>query len=355
MTEVAIITDIHFDVRNGSSYFASKYLQFFENVFFPELQRRNIKTVWILGDTWEYRTKIHAASLNFALSSFFDRLAAADIKVIMIYGNHDVAFRTDNSVNTIDFLGDMYPNIHVVRDFETIMHDDVPVHFVSWINKSNSEEMFRKIAEVTPSILCGHLEVNGFETTRGITAHGMMEPTLFDRFQRVFSGHFHIRANRGSIYYLGNPFQTNWGDYGYDRGFHIFDPSSLDLQFIKNPFEVYAVIEYDDGTDIDAFPYEQYAEKIVRVYIPSYRDVNPGKLGIFNERLQSTTKLAEVVEQSKESRLQMDLDMSSHFDNRTLINSYIDQMDTPKSIDKDKLSRLFMNVYNEALTMVERE
>ena len=39
----------------------------------------------------------------------------------------------------------------------------------------------------------GHLELNGFEAHPGHVMERGMDKTLFDKFKRVFSGHYHSK------------------------------------------------------------------------------------------------------------------------------------------------------------------
>ena len=352
--KVAILCDIHFDVRNGSAFFSGKYKEFFDKVFFPTLRARGIKTLWILGDTWEYRTKINSVSLNFAIRNFFDKLEDEGIDTTIIYGNHDVAYRADNSINTIDFLGKMYDNLRVVRDFETIEVFGQPINFMPWIHAKNYQEAMDFMVSAPPTVLCGHFEINGFETTKGQYAHGGLEPNIFNKFDKVFSGHFHIRSNQGSIHYLGNPFQTNWGDYGYERGFHFFDVVTHELEFVSNPFDIYAKIDYNDDVDIGAFDYSIFDNMIVRVYIPSYATTNQNKLALFLDKLQQVAYSTEVVEREAVAVLNETGEIE-FLDNKELIDKYITEVVEAPNVDKVLLMSMFNELYVEAQNMVERE
>jgi hypothetical protein len=69
---VALITDQHWGVRNGSKFFLDNYEKFYEQVFFPTLDEMGIKHLWILGDFWEYRTRVDTISLYRAQKIFID-------------------------------------------------------------------------------------------------------------------------------------------------------------------------------------------------------------------------------------------------------------------------------------------
>ena len=84
------ITDIHFGVRSNSDIFLKEYEKFFEGFFFPYARENGIKRVINLGDTWEDRRSINPKTLHAARGMFFDMLVDNNMKMDMIYGNHDV-------------------------------------------------------------------------------------------------------------------------------------------------------------------------------------------------------------------------------------------------------------------------
>ena len=80
LSKIALITDIHFGVRNSSLYFISRQKLFFINIFFAYLDKHNIKTVLCLGDTFEDRKTINILALQECRKMFFDELKSRDIE-----------------------------------------------------------------------------------------------------------------------------------------------------------------------------------------------------------------------------------------------------------------------------------
>ncbi len=351
---VAMITDQHFGVRNGSKFFLDNYEKFYSEIFFPTLDEQGIKHLWILGDTWEYRTRIDSVSLWRAQQMFFDRLEERDIQVTIIYGNHDVAYKNRNDINSIDFLGRMYPNIHVVKTFETIEFDGTPINFVSWVNNSNLDACLEFMQTCPPTVLCGHFEIKSFEMIKGHVCEHGFDKKIFDRFDQVYSGHFHTVSTDGRIFYISNPSQTNWSDYGLDKGFRIFDTTTRDLEFVPNPFDVYAKIAYNDDLDIMSFDYDSYKDMIVRVYIESYATTNQHKISLFMEKLNKVVHSADLIEVD-ETQFVNESGEIEFVDNHQLIEKYIDEVVQSPKIDKSVLKSMFNEMYREALDMAETE
>ena len=78
----------------------------------------------------------------------------------------------------------------------------------------------------------GHLNINWYPMCKGrLSDHGY-DRKDFSKFDMVFSGHFHTKSNDDKIHYLGAPYQMNWNDYDDQKGFHILDLKTREVEFI---------------------------------------------------------------------------------------------------------------------------
>ena len=244
---VALITDQHLDGRKGSVIFWEYFLEFYNEVFFPTLQKKGITTVIDLGDTFDNRKGIDFNVWNRIRRLYFDRIRELGITLHMITGNHDVYYKNTNDINSPELLLSDYENIIVYSKPTTTTIEGVPICIIPWINYENEAETYQEIKQTSAKIVMGHLELDGFEITPGMLYEGGMSPDVFIKFKQVFSGHFHHKSRKGNITYLGNPYQMFWNDYKDPRGFHLYEPSSNKLSFIKNPYEIFQKIYYDDA------------------------------------------------------------------------------------------------------------
>ena len=240
--KIAIITDQHFGARKSSRVFHDFFNKFYTNVFFPTLKKRGIDTVLDLGDTYDNRRTLDLWAANWSKTEYFDKLRDMGITVHSLVGNHTAYFKDTNDVNTLTGIVGEYNNLHIYNKATEVEIGGLPILFIPWINQQNSEETYKKIEDSKCPVAMGHLELNGFEAHRGyIMDHGD-STAPYRHFEKVFSGHFHRKSTRGNISYLGNPYQIYWNDYRDQRGFHIFDTETLELEFIKNPYEIYEKI-----------------------------------------------------------------------------------------------------------------
>ena len=108
------------------------------------------------------------------------------------------------------------------------------------------QKAIRTIENTKATIAMGHLEVKGFEMHSGhMNEHGL-EKSMFKRFEKVMSGHFHKKSDDGHIYYLGTQYEMTWSDYNCPKGFHIFDTETRELSRIENPNLMFKKIIYND-------------------------------------------------------------------------------------------------------------
>ena len=244
--KIALVTDTHFGARNDSPIFMEHFMRFFDRVFFPRIEAEGIDTIIHLGDFLDRRKFVNFLTLNAVQNGFVKRLEQSGAKMHCILGNHDIFYKNKSEVNS---LQELFSDRFVVHDTPKVLDfDGLPIAMLPWINKENEAESLKFITETHAPILCGHLELNGFQVLRNTPFDGGMDSDLFKKFHAVYTGHFHTRHSRENVHYLGCPYQITLNDYGDKKGFHILDTATRDLEFVKNPHNIFTQIRYDDST-----------------------------------------------------------------------------------------------------------
>ena len=343
--KVAIITDQHFGARKSSRIFHDYFKDFYDNVFFPTLEKENIKVVFDLGDTFDNRKAVDIWSVNWSRKYYFDRLQEMGIEVHSLVGNHTAYYKDTNKINTLEnFLGE-YPNVKIYDSPTEVMIGGLPILFVPWICQDNQEETYKLIEETECEVAMGHLELNGFEAHKGFIMNHGIDKGLFSKFKQVFSGHYHTKSSHENCHYLGNPYQIYWNDWGDDRGFHIYDTNTLNKTFYENPYKIFAKVFYDERKLPDP---KEYSGKIVKVIVE--RKTDPAKFEYFISQLyvNGVHEIKVVEDSSFESQLEDSLDIEKE-DTLTVLEQYVDGMEYH---DKDGIKVLLKSLYVEALEMV---
>tara|TARA_B100000965_G_scaffold67065_1_gene52581 strand:+ start:713 stop:1753 length:1041 start_codon:yes stop_codon:yes gene_type:complete len=341
--QVAIITDQHFGFKKGSKLYLEYFQKFYDEVFFPTIEKMGITTVLDLGDTFDNRKGVDLYSLEWAKRNYFSRLASNKVSVISIVGNHTAYYKNTNEINTIDLLLREYDNITILSECEELEVGGLPILFIPWINQENSAKTYKMIKESKAKVAMGHLELNGFVATHGHTMEHGADFDCYNKFKQVFSGHYHTRSNNGKIYYLGNPYEMFWNDVNDKRGFHIYDTETLKLKTINNPNALYKIINYND-TPRQLFKFSEYNGKIVKVivrqkssekeydmFMDALFKANPVDVKVI-ERTDDLIFGGEIVEQTE--------------DTMTLLDKYVDDLET--NLNKSKIKGLIKEIYQQA-------
>ena len=283
--KIALVTDTHFGARNDNQNVNDYFYKFYDNIFFPELEKRGITTCVHLGDVVDRRKFISFKIANDFRQRFINRFAELGIDLHIIIGNHDTYYKNTNEVNSMEELvGKDRCNIYTGP--EVVEFDGVPIQFIPWINANNYDESMTALSHSPAQIAMGHLEVNGFEMHKGHFADGSYDKELFRRFDIVMSGHFHHKSDDGQIYYLGTPYEIYWNDYEDPRGFHIFDTETRELERIVNPYRIFEKVYYDDTTtDYTDYDMSKLKDMYVKVIVVNKKDLY--QFDKFVDKLQS--------------------------------------------------------------------
>ena len=343
--KVAIITDQHFGARKNSKLFHDYFLNFYENVFFPSLEKEGISVVVDLGDTFDSRKGIDFAALAWAKDHYYDRLADMGIEVHTVVGNHTAYYKNTNDINAVDLLLREYCNIRIYSEPTEIRLGNLDVLLLPWINPENESNTYSLIKTTTCICAMGHLELAGFRVNSQIIMEHGLESKLFEKFSRVYSGHYHTRSNDGRVFYLGNPYEIYWSDWNDTRGFTIFDTETLDHHHIDNPYNMFEIINYDeDTTKLDS----DYENNIVKVVIKNKK--NQLKYEKFLDKLYSQNPAeVKIVENFEVNIKDFEEDIESE-DTISILDRYIQESETNK--DKTRIMSIMREVHKESCEMV---
>ena len=345
--KIALLNDTHFGCRNDSPAFIEYQNIFYNDLFFPYLQQNNIKTLILLGDVVDRRKFInHNTAHNFK-KVFWNRLDELGIDTHIIIGNHDTYYKNTNEVNAMQNL-DISKEAKVYTHATTVNFDNLPILFIPWICDDNEAETIRTIENTQSTIAMGHLEIKGFEMHNGhMNEHGT-EKSIFKRFEKVMSGHFHKKSDDGHIYYLGTQYEITWSDYKCPKGFHIFDTETRELSRVENTNTIFKKIVYNDKeTNYDEFNITPYDKSFIKLYVSNKTDTDMYER--LMDRLYNHINLhaIDVIEDPTDIGASVPENLLEQGeDTLTFLGNYIDQIDV--KIDKQKLKAFAKELYMEA-------
>ena len=345
--KIAIITDQHFGARKNSKLFHDYFLKFYEDVFFPTLEKEGITTIIDMGDTFDSRKGIDFSALAWSKDHYFDRLKEMGCEVHTIVGNHTAYYKNTNDINAIDLLLREYDNVKIYAETTPILVDNLSILLVPWINKENEEQTLSMIKKSNSPVCMGHLELKGFKVNEYVIMEHGFDYKPFGKFEKVYSGHFHTRSNQENIYYLGNPYEMFWNDIGDQRGFHLFDTETLEHIPVNNPYSIFSKIYYED-TPYQTFDTRQYEDKIVKLIVRKKSDLK--QFEKFVDKLYSSNVAELKVVENFDFQESKEFEAFESEDTMSILNRYIEEAEI--DLDKSRIQKIMQDNYQEACELV---
>jgi len=265
--KVAICTDIHFGLKSNSLVHNQDCADFID-WFIATAREQGCETGMFLGDWHHHRASINLQTLHFSLQSL-QKLSAAFDNFYFIPGNHDLYYRDKRDIHGAEWAQHL-PNITVVNDW----FQDGDVVIAPWLVGDDH----KRIPKMSAKYMFGHFELPHFKMNAMVEMpdHGEVKVDSFGGFDKVFSGHFHLRQQKKNINYIGNCFPHNFADAGdADRGMMILEWGSEPVYHAWPGQPLYRVLKLSQV--IDSAPKILVPNMHVRVELDidiSYEEAN---------------------------------------------------------------------------------
>ena len=344
MGKIALINDTHLGCRNDNPNYHEYIYKFWEEQFFPYIEQNNIDTIIHLGDVLDRRKYVNFKTLQDFNERIVKRLNAYNVHIIV--GNHDTYYKNTNNVNAPQELLSQY---HVYSQPTKVTIDDMNMLMIPWVTPENYDKTKMMLEQESADMVLGHLEIKGFEMHNGHVSDTGLEQSLFSRYEKVLSGHFHKKSDDGRIYYLGTQYEITWSDYKCPKGFHIFDTDTREVERVSNPYRMYKKLYYNDKeTNYSDFDLSEFDNSYVKIFVTNKTDED-----MYNnlvERFYNTISVHElqIIEDPIDvaSTVRSDI-LEQGEDTLTFLGNYIDQAETGE-LNKHKLKEFARELYGEA-------
>ena len=140
-----------------------------------------------------------------------------------------------------------------------------------------------------------------------------------------------------------------WNDYKDQRGFHIYDTDTDKLRYIKNPFEIFQKVFYNDlENDYTNVSTDHFKDSFVKVIVEEKRDYTQFE-NFVDKIYREGAYDVKIVETLVDTEAVDDVDLNIK-DTLTLLSEYIDEIDL--SVDKTDLKKLMQSLYIESCEVV---
>jgi len=348
---IAILNDSHCGARNSADIFLDYFATFYSDIFFPYCDKHAIKQIIHLGDFYDQRKLVNFKALHHNRKTFLEPMRERGMTMDIIPGNHDVFYRNTNDLCSLkELLGYFVENVNIVMTPRVMDYAGCKIALLPWINQENYSDSLQFIQTCQASIIGAHLELDGFDMAKGVAAHGGMDPAIFNRFEQVWTGHYHTKSKKGNISYLGTQYEMTWSDADDAKYFHIFDTDTREITAVRNPHTIFTKIIYNDKID-SVLPVVTSAtvnRKLVKVLVVAKTDLFGFDRFIDNlQKLEPfELKIAENYEEFLGANVTVDSSIETVSDTALLMDSYVEAVDT--LLDKTKIKHQLRELHAEA-------
>lgn len=351
--QLAILNDSHFGARNDLHVFIDYQERFFQNQFFPTIDKLGVKNIIHLGDIFDRRKYVNFYTLQRSRKFFFDQLVERGIKLFVILGNHDVAYKNTNQLNSVELLLSEYSNIVILTEPKVLTFEGTHIGLVPWINQENrdaSMEFIRNNSDV--AWLGGHFPINGAHMIPGVKCSDGLSPSEFAAYNLVISGHFHTPSKFGNIWYPGNQYDITWNDYGQAKNFLTYNTETNSFTEHLTKERMFHKLYYDDSNEFELKKLQSTLGLFENKYIKLIVNERANKLKfegflseLYNNNPYDVRIIdSELVEELSAEEVNIETKTTSE-----IIDSTIDALSL--QVNKDSLKKLFHELYKEALDL----
>jgi len=196
----------------------------------------NIKHVFCMGDVFQDRKAQPLINLK-GFVEIIDMFNKARIYLHCIPGNHDkVDYESDDSY--LDIFKNYSEYFILYNDYIVLSNTISTIDIILLPYYKENTIYLKKLNEINnirktnnePNILLTHCSINNVNNNDCIRIENELKEELFDKFDKVFIGHFHNKSNISKkIHYIGS---INPKDFSEDneKGFTIlYDDLSFEL------------------------------------------------------------------------------------------------------------------------------
>lgn len=341
MAKVLLIGDTHNGANGNSPRLLQQNIDLYKNFILPIIHEYRIDFAIDLGDFFDDREKIDVKTLKAVREEMLKDLP---IPFYFIVGNHNQYYKVNNLVNNLEStIGDL-DNVNIVDRFTQLDNIDI----FPWVTPNNVETYKKCISLSTSKFACGHFEFSGFQFDKSRVADvkERISSTEFKKYEKVFSGHYHIASEKGNIIYVGSPIQLTWIDCDVEKRVIVLDTKSGDYFDIVNPNNLYFQYTLTNEESLRGINPEYIKDKRVKIYY----DCNIDKELINNTQAilksYNPDQLNFIPQGAKKKEEQLIVEIQSGLEQA--FKQYIDMMPMDDSRIRPVVEKFILKYYNES-------
>jgi len=239
--KIFVLGDLHLGIRNNSLEWSEIQSNFLINHFLEQVDKEGFdpeQDILVQVGDWNHvrestNVRIYKLSLHIAkiLTQKFKR------GVYVILGNHDVYYKDRTDTHSLEGFDKIYDNFHVFTKPESISINSHKFLMLPWIESLAEIKAQIQNHKSAKYVFC-HTDFKGFNFNKVQSLEHGLEHEDIASFTKIYSGHIHIRQEKGNVLYVGTPYEMDRGDRGNVKGFYVLDVNNNKIKekFIENDY-----------------------------------------------------------------------------------------------------------------------
>lgn len=240
ISKVFMMSDLHFGARNNALVWRDDQIGFID-YFIDDARKRGLNeetdVLFILGDVFDSRESINMMIATHVMGAFKKLSKVFKRGIYIILGNHDVYYADNNEVYSPLLLSLISDNIHILKDHYTcIINGKHSCLMLPWVtDPAAAAELITRNSKDCDYVFA-HLDINEMFYESGLKISKGVDPSIFDSYKAVYSGHIHQPQHYKNILYLGSPYHLERSDIGHVNGYYIIDTAigMTEAEFVEN-------------------------------------------------------------------------------------------------------------------------
>jgi DNA repair exonuclease SbcCD nuclease subunit len=338
--KLAFLTDTHFGAGNSNNLFLKHQENFFKELI-PRLVAEGVTDVIHFGDVYDIRKHINFKTLRKTYDFFTNGFLNSGLTLHIIVGNHDSYNKNTLAINAPrELLG--WTPFKIYDTPQEVMIGNTLFLFVPWICDSNKEEALHLLDTSAAEICCGHFDISGFYMLKNVVNQGGLSSSLFSKFKRTYSGHYHVPSESDKISYIGSPYELSWNDYDDPKRVIIYEPETDKEEFLYNQVTIHEKIFFSKSFSLQG---KNYRDKILKIYVD--KNQNSYEFDLFMTELGKQEPYSVAVIENIDFEKIDDSQSFVRKDTIEFLQEYINEQNYEEE-DKFSLISLMSDLYQKA-------
>lgn len=353
--KIFVLGDLHLGVRNNSVEWSEIQFNFLVDYFLNKIDDEGFDPatdVLVQVGDWNHvreSTNVRIYKLSLKIAEEFTKKFKRGVFVIL--GNHDVYYKDRTDTHSLEGFDKIHPNFHVYTTPQILSVNSHKFLMLPWIENLNDLKSQVQKNKSAQYVFC-HADFKGFSFNKVQKLEHGLESEDVHSYKRIYSGHIHIRQEKGNVLYVGTPYEMDRGDRGNVKGFYVLDVSGPEVKEKFIPNEVspryckFDILELLDRTpaEITALFSNNFVDVLIESEFSKRFPISQ-----FTELVKDCghrhLELGSYSKEQLKDRSEIELNSNYEYNIFTILNERIDQMNLPTFQSKQIMDK-FKEIYD---------